>query len=137
VTALAREVFELRRGVEPLTETLSGADRRFNELQTQRDKPSETTGLTMIARLLRAETLDAQTPSYLHPAVVSSGGHNRVSRSLFSTVFGGDRLGFAGRVVVRWALLESDGVFQTGGVHAERRVAAFPSVQDLAADSWD
>jgi hypothetical protein len=135
VTALAREVFELRRSVEPLTETLSSADRRFNELQAQWDKPSEATGLTMIARLLRAETLDAQTPRYLHAAVVSSGGHNRVSRSLFNTLFGGDRLSSLGGVVVRWALLEADGVFQKGGVQAERRIAAFPPARDTTTDA--
>jgi hypothetical protein len=137
VTALAREVFELRRSVEPLTGTLSSADRRFNELQSQWNKPSEATGLTMIARLLRAEILDAQAPRYLHAAVVSSGGHNRVSRSLFSTLFGGDRLSSLGGVVVRWALLEADGVCQNGGVHAQRRIAAFPPAWDTTTDAWD
>lgn len=126
VEALSRRVFELRRQVEPLSQTLGQADRRLNELQAQWDKASETTGLTMLSRLLRAEALDAAQPIYLHAAVVASGGHHRVSRNLFRMLFVGDGLSSMGGVVVRWALLDTTGAFGKGGVRTARSSAAFP-----------
>jgi hypothetical protein len=136
VTKLAREVFELRSSVEPLVQTLTSADRRLNDLQTQWDKAGETTGLTMIARLLRAETLDAAKPRYLHAAVVASGGHNRVTRNLFRMIFTGDGLSSMGGVVVRWALLETDGSFEKGDIEAARASARFPSIVG-DDDGWE
>jgi hypothetical protein len=126
VDTLSRQVFELRKKVEPLTETLGQADRRLHDLQAQWDKVSETTGLTTLARLLRAELLHAKNPKYLHAVVVSSGGHNRVSRHLFRMLFVGDGLSSMGGVVVRWALLEPDGSFVKGGIRAARQSASFP-----------
>lgn len=125
IDRLSREVFAIRRRVEPLTETLGRADRRLGELQAQWDK-ADTTGLTLLARLLRAEVIDAPRPKYLHAAVVASGGHHRVSRHLLRLIFLGDGVTSMGGVVVRWALLESDGAFVKGGIRAARESAKFP-----------
>jgi hypothetical protein len=135
VEALSQEVLQLRRAVEPLTETLTSADRRLSDLQTQWDKPSETTGLTLLARLFRAEALDAKGPNYLHAAVVASGGHLRIRRHLFNMIYGGDSLSAMGGVVARWALLRPDGRFEKGDVVAARRAAAFPD-PPLSTDGW-
>jgi hypothetical protein len=134
VAQLSRDVFQLRRTVEPFTETLTHAEKRLADLQAQWDKANELTGLTMLARLVRAEAIKAKNPRYLHAAVVSSGGHNRVSRNLFRMIFIGDGLTSMGGVVVRWALLESDGRLLTGDVDSARRAARFPSAfADLTA----
>jgi len=127
VTQLSRDLFQLRRSVEPFTETLTHAEKRLGDLQAQWDKPSESTGLTILARLLRAEAIKAKNPRFLHAAVVASGGHNRVTRNLFRMIFIGDGLTSMGGVVVRWALLESDGRLFTGDVDSARSAARFPS----------
>lgn len=126
VAALSNDVLQLRRAVEPLTEILKHAETRLADLQSQWDKASETTGLTMLTRLLRAEAIEAMSPRYLHAAVVLSGGHNRVSRNLFRMIFLGDGLSSMGGVVVRWALLEADGRFVAGDLSEARRAAQFP-----------
>lgn len=126
VAALSSDVLQLRRSVEPLTEILKHAETRLADLQAQWDKASETTGLTMLTRLLRAEAIDAMSPRYLHAALVLSGGHNRVSRNLFRMIFLGDGLSSMGGVVVRWALLEADGRFVAGDLSEARRAAQFP-----------
>lgn len=126
VAALSREVLALRRAVEPVTETLQHAEKRLADLQAQWDKTSETTGLTMLTRLLRAEAIEAKVPRYLHATVVLSGGHNRVSRNLFRMILLGDGLTSMGGVVVRWALLEPDGRFVAGNLIGARQAAKFP-----------
>lgn len=126
VAALSSDVIQLRRTVEPFTEILQHAEKRLGDLQAQWDKASETTSLTMLTRLLRAEAIDAMTPRYLHAAVVLSGGHNRVSRNLFRMIFLGDGLSSMGGVVVRWALLEADGRFVAGDLSEARQAARFP-----------
>jgi hypothetical protein len=129
------EVAQLRRDIEPLTQTLGVADRRFTSLQAQWEKVNDTTGLTPLARMLRAEKLNAvATPVYLHAAIVSSGGHNRVSRSLLRMLFFGDGLSSMGGAVARWALLEADGAVTIGGIRAAREGARFPlaTMQDGA-----
>ena len=126
-----------KKDAESQPEVLAQLDRRMADLQTQLDKTSETTGLTMLARLLRAEAIDRQRPRYLHCAVVSSGGHNRVSRHLFRMLFLGDGLSSMGGVVVRWTLLEPDGSIGKGGLGAARRRASFPSALGDYDDGWD
>jgi hypothetical protein len=126
-----------KKDAESQPEVLVQLDRRVAELQTQLDKTSEATGLTMLARLLRAEAIDRQRPRYLHCAVVSSGGHNRVSRHLFRMLFLGDGLSSMGGVVVRWALLEPDGSLGKGGVRAARRRATFPGAFGDYDDGWE
>lgn len=135
VEKLSLEVFELRRKVEPLTQTLGAADRRLHDLQSQWDKQSETTGLSMLTRLLRAEVIQLKAPKYLHAAVVSSGGHHRVSRHLFRMLFLGDGLSSMGGIVARWALLEQDGSFVNGGIRAARQSATFPGPL-TSDDGW-
>jgi hypothetical protein len=78
--------------------------------------------------MLRAEQLSITLKGavYLHAAVVSSGGHNRVSRSLLRILFFGDGLSSMGGAVARWALLEADGAVTTGGIRAAREGARFP-----------
>ena len=126
IETLSRAVFDLRRRVEPLTQTLGQADRRLNDLHAQWEKANETTGLTLLSRLLRAEAIDAQRPRYLHAAVVAAGGHHRITRNLFRMIFLGDGLSAMGGVVVRWALLEASGAFAKGGIRNGRSSAAFP-----------
>ncbi len=126
ITILSNAVFLLRRTLEPVTEILGGADRRLSELQAQWNSVDEITGVTMLARLLRAEALKAFTPTYVHAAVVSSGGHNRVSRNLFRMLLFGDGLSSMGGVVVRWALFENDGGVTDGGIRTARVGARFP-----------
>ncbi len=135
VAALARELFELRKQVEPLTEPLGQADRRLADLQAEWDKVHETSGLSTLARLLLAEVIEAQHPLYLHVAVVASGGHHRVTRHLLRTLFGGDGLSAMGGVVARWAVLGPDGAFIRGGLRAARRAARFPKT-DAVGDGW-
>ena len=79
----------------------------------------ETTGLNQLARLLRAEVIQKKQPIYLHAKVVSSGGHHRISRSLFRTLFVGDGLSFAGGAIVRWGLLTGTGELLLGGILSE------------------
>ena len=127
VDRLSRAVFDVRRDVEPLSQTLGQADRRLNDLRNQWDKADEATGLTMLSRLLRAEVIDGkERPQYLHAVVVASGGHHRVTRSLFRMLFLGDGLSSMGGVVVRWALLDPQGGIRNGGVLASRQSATFP-----------
>jgi len=126
VDRLSRTVFDARRKVEPLSETLGQADRRLNDLRGQWDKANEATGLTMLSRLLRAEAIDGGNPEYLHAVVVASGGHHRVTRNLFRMLFLGDGLSSMGGVVVRWALLDRQGGIRKGGILADRQSANFP-----------
>jgi hypothetical protein len=109
VDRLTTEVNQLRRDLSPVTEPLAAIDQRLSALQADWQKSDPDTGLTGFARLLRAEAVQALNPVYLHGKVVSSGGHHRISRSLFSSLFTGDGLSFKGGAVVRWALLNSGG----------------------------
>ncbi len=68
------------------------------------------------------------SPIYLQAQVVSSGGHNRTSRSLLRMIFLGDRLSFMGSATVRWALLGNDGTVTNGGILSERAWGRFPSL---------
>ena len=127
VERISRELLVLRRRVEPLTDALRQADKRFNEIQSQWNTVSETTGVTLFARLLRAEAIAAMEPLYLHAAVVASGGHTRITRNLFRMMFLGDGVSAMGGAVARWALLAPDGNVIQGGNLAARRSARFPS----------
>jgi hypothetical protein len=73
-----------------------------------------------LARLLRAEAIKTEEPIYLHAVVVSSGGHHRIARSLWRTMFYGDGLTFVGGATVRWSLLAADGSIEKGGIRVER-----------------
>ena len=123
---LARQVEEHRRAMDPLTALLSRSDQRLSELEADLQKP-DSRGLTLLGRLLRAESLRSHEAVFLHAAVVSSGGHHRISRSLFRFLLFGDGLSFMGGVVVRWGLLTSDGAVQKGGIRTLRLGDVFPS----------
>lgn len=115
-TELTAEVSALRKEMEPLTIPLDRTDRRLSELQKEWSAVDPATGLTYVARLLRAESLTRLGAVYVHAAVVASGGHARTRSSLWRTVFSGEGLSFSGGVIVRWGVLESDGVVKRGGI---------------------
>jgi hypothetical protein len=123
IARLTAEVSTLRRDTEPLVGPLGRADQRFNDLQTQWCQIDSTSELSVMARLLRAEAIHALQPSYLHCAIVASGGQQRISRSLFRTIFTGDGLSFTGGAIARWALLAPNGAVQAGGIASSRQTA--------------
>jgi hypothetical protein len=125
VDSLTGEIAQLRRDLSPITEPLSRVDQRYSEILSQLQKADADSGLTGLARLLRAEAISGMEPEFLHAQVVSSGGHNRIQRSLWRTLFGGDGLSFMGGVVVRWARLSSTGEIQQGGILTCRQTADF------------
>ena len=127
VNQLSLKLAELRRDLDPVTEPLRRVDQRLADMQAAGDKTDELTGLTMLARWLRAEGIQAMAPCYLHAQVVSSGGHNRTSRSLLRMIFCGDGLSFMGGATARWALLGKDGAVANGGIVSERAFGRFPS----------
>jgi hypothetical protein len=113
---LSIEVSNMRRDLAPIADPLGRLDQRLADLQSQLNQVEPTTGLIELARLLRAEWLRVKNPTYLHAAVVSSGGSYRITRNLFRTLFMGDGLSFSGGTTVRWALLEEDGSVALGGI---------------------
>lgn len=133
---LARETSDFRRDMQPLIEALGRADQRLADLQNKLSQSSSPDGLTLLARLLRAEAIQAMQPLYLHAAVVSSGGHHRISRNLFRMLFLGDGLSFAGGATVRWALLENDGSVTKGGILVIRRSTLFQFLADEVSQNY-
>ncbi|MGD0230941.1 MAG: hypothetical protein ABSC19_11355 [Syntrophorhabdales bacterium] len=129
VNQLSMKLAGLRQDLDPVTEPLKQLDQRLSDLQTAWDKTDETSGLTLLARLLRAEGIKALNPRYLHALVVSSGGYSRTTRSLWRTMFSGDGLSFTGGTVVRWALLEENGSVAKGGIESDRASEKFPLPQ--------
>jgi hypothetical protein len=123
IARLAVEVSTLRRDTEPLVGPLGRADQRFNDLQTQWCQTDSTSELSVMARLLRAEAIHALQPSYLHCAIVASGGEQRISHSLFRTIFTGDGLSFTGGAIARWALLAPNGDVRAGGITSSHQTA--------------
>jgi hypothetical protein len=116
VDQLSSEVASLRSDLDPVTAPLNRADQKLSDLQTQWNQTEATSGMTVLARLLRAEAIRELNPRYLHAAIVASGGYNRISHNLFRTLFVGDGLSFTGGTVARWALLEDSGAVTLGGV---------------------
>jgi hypothetical protein len=128
VDELSARLSELRRDMDPITAPLARLDQRLSDLEARWDQSGEPTGLTMLARLLRAEAIFSLKPRplFLHAKVVSSGGHLRTTRSLWRMIFLGDGLSAMGGVVVRWALLGKDGAIVQGGIASSRQGARFP-----------
>ena len=120
-------VSDLRRDMQPVSEPLARCDQRLANAQEQWSLSDESTGVSELARLLRAEAIQHSNPTYLHAKVVSSGGHHRISRSLLRTIFVGDGLSFAGGATARWALLEGSGIVVKGGILVKRANASFQS----------
>jgi hypothetical protein len=116
IDQLSSEVASLRSDLDPVTTPLNRADQKLSDLQTQWNQTDATSGMTVLARLLRAEAIRDLNPLYLHAAIVASGGYNRISHNLFRTLFAGDGLSFTGGTVARWALLEDDGAVKLGGI---------------------
>ncbi|MCI0348480.1 MAG: hypothetical protein L0Z53_03555 [Acidobacteriales bacterium] len=131
---LSQRLSLLRRNAEPITTPLGRLDQHFAELQNRWNQTDPAAGLSGLARLLRAEAIHQLNPRYLHAKVVSSGGHHRVSRSLLRMIFTGDGLSFAGGAIARWALLNSNGSVEDGGIVVERRHHWPPP--RLADPSW-
>ena len=106
-------------------------DQRFDALQSQLSKPdTDGSGLTIFARLLRAESIGARSPMLVHVRVLTAGGSNRVSRSLFRTMFTGDGLSSSGGAVVSWAILSEHGAIEDGGIITESMSASSPKPPD-------
>jgi hypothetical protein len=116
VDQLSSEVASLRSDLDPVTAPLNRADQKLSDLHTQWNQTEATSGMTVLARLLRAEAIRELNPLYLHAAIVASGGYNRITHNLFRTLFVGDGLSFTGGTVARWALLEDDGTVKLGGI---------------------
>jgi hypothetical protein len=127
VDDLALRIASVRKDLEPFTEPLSQLDRRLSELEATLNRTDEKTALSAIARLIRAESICAEAPGacFVHSAVVSSGGHHRISRSLLRTIFTGDGLSFTGGAVVRWAVIGTSGAIEIAGVENLRLKGAF------------
>ncbi len=113
---LTFESSQFRRDLQPLSDSLARSDQRLADLQKQLNEVNQTSSLTQMARLLRAEGIQSLNPLYLHAQVVASGGHHRITRNLFRTLFLGDGLSFCGGGIVRWALLNNDGSVAKGGI---------------------
>ena len=121
------KISALRRDLDPVTETLARADKRFNDLEADWNKIDAATGLTLLGRLIRAEAIREMNATYVHAAVVASGGHHRTSRSLLRMMFFGDGASAMGGVVTRWALLDGEGAVVTGGIRDVRQTSRFPT----------
>lgn len=126
VDAAAARVREVRRALDPISGPLASLEQRFDELQGQLTKVSDADGgLTVLARLFRAEAIRAREPIYVHIRALSAGGANRVSRSLLRTIFTGDGLSATGGIVVSWALLTATGDVLAGGIASRAHGAKF------------
>jgi hypothetical protein len=126
IDRLSKELAETRRNLDPLAIPLERADQRLADLQAKWEKVDESTGWSLLARMLRAEAIHRDRPIYLHAAIVSSGGHHRINRSLWRLITLSDGLSFTGGAVVRWALLDPHGMIQNGGILSERRTSELP-----------
>ena len=112
---------------EQLHDALAEIDKRFSDLQTQLEKAdADGSGLTLMARLFRIETIMSRSPMFVHARVVLAGGNNRVQKSLFRTMFTGDGLSSTGGTVVSWAILSPHGAVEDGGIFSETRSARSP-----------
>jgi hypothetical protein len=120
VDRLSKELGEMRRNLDPLAIPLERADQRLADLQAMWEKVDDSTGWSLLARMLRAEAVHAHRPVYLHAAIVSSGGHHRINRSLWRLLTFSDGLSFTGGAVARWALLDRHGRIEKGGILSRR-----------------
>jgi hypothetical protein len=112
---------------EQIHDALAEIDKRFSDVQAQFEKAdADGSGLTLMARLFRIETIMSRSPMLVHARVVLAGGNNRVQRSLFRTLFSGDGLSSTGGAVVSWAILSSHGAIEDGGIFSESRSARSP-----------
>jgi hypothetical protein len=120
-----------RSNLEMVGEVFAQIDQHFTDLQTQLAKgDTDGSGLTMLARLYRAEALNARSPLLVHVRVLLAGGSNRIERSLFRTLFSGDGLSATGGAVVSWAILSKRGAIEDGGTFTESLSAASPKPPD-------
>ena len=112
---------------EQIHDALAEIDKRFSDLQAQLEKAdADGSGLTLLARLFRIETIMTRSPIFVHARVVLAGGNNRVQRSLFRTLFTGEGLSSTGGAVVSWAILSAHGAVEDGGIFSESRSARSP-----------
>jgi hypothetical protein len=116
VDQLTIQVTNMRSDLDPIVTPLSRSDQKLTDLQTQWNRTDTGSGLTVLARPLRAEAIQSLKPLYLHAAIVSSGGYNRISHNFFRTMFLGDGLSFTGGAIARWALLDNDGAVKMEGI---------------------
>ncbi|HMI57524.1 MAG TPA: hypothetical protein VK511_05720, partial [Gemmatimonadaceae bacterium] len=122
---------ETERAPDPPTDamhdSLAEIDKRFHDLLAQLEKPDvDAAGFTLLARLLRVESIMWRSPIIVHARVVLAGGNNRVQRNLFRTLFWSDGLSSTGGAVVSWAILSLEGGVEDGGIFTESRSAKSP-----------
>lgn len=130
----AAAVRDLRGTIDPVLDPLSRVDQRLNQLQNQlAAADAQAGGLTLLARLFRAEGLRARDPLIVHVRVVAAGGSNRTKHTLLGNAFTGDGLSSMGGVVVSWALLDIDGSVTKGGTVTHSHTAPFPKLSEEAA----
>ncbi|HJQ99899.1 MAG TPA: hypothetical protein VJ826_16405 [Candidatus Polarisedimenticolaceae bacterium] len=130
VDDLAARIGAVRRDIDPMTQTVSRLDRRLDDLEATLHRTDERTGLTTLARLLRAEAICASASGnarFVHAAIVSSGGHHRISRNLLRMMFLGDGLSFSGGAVARWAVVGPGGSIEKAGIRDLSLAGRFPS----------
>lgn len=130
VTTLSAAVAHMRRELQPVSEPLGRADQRLSELEAAWAARDEHSGLTQLARLLRAEAIQDMKAVLVHAKIVSSGGHTRTTRSLLRTLFVGDGVTASGGAVARWAVLASTGAVLLAGLEHERRES------DVVSRGW-
>lgn len=116
IEAVSAELRDLNTHMQPITTVFGRADQRFTDTQNLWAQVDAKSGLTLLARLLRAEAIQALDPMYLHAEVVASGGFTRVAKGFFTNLVGQDGLSISGSAVVRWSLLDGSGALVTGDV---------------------
>ena len=127
---LSSKIAAARRDLDPLALPLERADQKLVDLQNQWNQVDAVSSMSVLARMLRAEALHGLSPVYVHAAVVSSGGHHRISRNLLRMLFFGDGLSFSGAAIVRWAVLDPDGSLRQGGIFTEELMGRSRSVSE-------
>jgi hypothetical protein len=77
---------DLRRMIDPIVAPLSKVDQRLDQLQAQfAASDSQSNGLTLLARLFRAESLKARDPLFVYVRVVASGEATELSTRSLAT----------------------------------------------------
>jgi hypothetical protein len=113
VDRVTGELAQLQGEVQPLADPMSRLDSRLNDLEAKALAIDEKTGISLLARWIRAEAIRRRATIYLHAAVAASGGGFEVVRSLWRTKA---KVKSSGGVVMRWAILATSGEILKAGV---------------------
>jgi len=98
-----------RDSLKPVIPRLKTLNEQFNRLVTALTAPDETTGISVLAHLLRGELLHASLAKsdtrILVVEVISAGGANKTTKNLFT----GTKLFHSGGTVISFILLDPNG----------------------------